>query len=236
MADPARRRAIAVAEVRSHLQRRGSPRTQMTAIVAATAGAGFVASYAMLRAGLTAMALRYPLALGVAYAVFLALVGGWLRRFRHAPRARGGPNALDLDAADLPARYVFGGAGNDAAGDAAGGWSLDLDEGALWLVPLLVAAALVLGVAGYVVYAAPALFAELLLDAGLAVGLYGRLARAERRGWLGTAVRGTLAPACVAAVLLGVAGFALQRLAPGAVSIGPATARLVGGAPAEAAR
>jgi hypothetical protein len=72
----------------------------------------------------------------------------------------------------------------------------------------------------YVVYLAPALLAELLLDAGLAAGLYRRLSRIERRSWLTTAVRNTIVPAALAAGLLAIAGGIMQTVYPSAVSVG----------------
>jgi len=235
--------------------RRASPRLHMAVLVCVTALTGFATSYLLLHAGLTAMALRYPLALGVAYVVFLGLVRLWLRRFRL--RSRGGDGGLDLEVVDLPIRDLFtpdpepepqyvrrGGSssgqedagaswGDDptsfAPGDVAsspgggssgGGWGLDLDDGALWFIPIAVVGAIAFGVVAYVVMLAPTLFAELLLDVGLAAGLYRRLVRIERRSWLTTAIRSTMIPACFAAALLGAAGAFMQSVAPDAVSIG----------------
>jgi hypothetical protein len=251
-------RAGAVAAIRAQLQRRASPRLHMSALIAATGVAGLVASWAMLRAELTSMAVRYPLAVAAAYAVFLALVGLWLRRFRLRRDRRpddGGDVHLDLievplgemlrPAAEAPTFAGFGrgggfsgGGSSGTWGDAAGaptaplraaprggggggkGWDIDLDDDALWLIVVALVVVAVLSVAAYVVYTAPVLFAELLLDAGLAAGLYGRLSRGEPRAWLRTAVRGTIVPAALAVLLLGVAGYALGRVAPGAASIG----------------
>ena len=249
-------RAQVVETVRGSLMRRASPRLHMAVLVGVTALTGFATSYLLLHAGLTAMALRYPLALGVAYVAFLGLVRLWLRRFRL--RSRGGDGGLDLEVIDLPIGDLFspdpepeppyvrrgggssggqedGGAswGDDstafAPGDVAsssgggssgGGWGLDLDDGALWLIPLALVGAIAFGVVAYVVMLAPTLFAELLLDIGLAAGLYRRLARMERRSWLTTAIRSTIVPACFAAALLAAAGAFMQSVAPDAVSIG----------------
>jgi hypothetical protein len=110
------------------------------------------------------------------------------------------------------------------------GLDVDLDD-ALWLVVVAAVVVLVLSVAAYVVYTAPVLFAELLLDAGLAAGLVGRLSAGEPRAWLRTAVRATIVPAAIATMLLGLAGFALARVAPGAASIGRVIERLTTDAP-----
>src|ERR687894_2311887 len=60
------------------LLRRAWPRAQMTLILLATGCAGFLVSFLLLRAGLTQMWLRYPLAILCAYAVFLLLLRLWL--------------------------------------------------------------------------------------------------------------------------------------------------------------
>jgi hypothetical protein len=241
----------------------------MMVLVLCTAAFGFLASYLLLHAGVTAMAVRYPLAVGLAYLVFLGRVALWLRRHRLRTRVRqrerGGVD-VDLDVFHVPVGQLwsgsaapepdfagFGGGGGfsgggggtswgdgpaslshftdagSAHGGSAGGgidFGLDLDEGALWLIPVAIIGAVALGVVVYVVYLAPALFAELLLDAGLAAGLYRRLMRTERRPWLRTAVRSTIVPACFVAALLGIAGAIMQGVYPDAVSIGPVVKHL----------
>ena len=111
--------------------------------------------------------------------------------------------------------------GASAVGDSAGSaLDIDIGEGALWLIPVAIILAVALGVIAYVVYLAPALFAELLLDAGLAAGLYKRLMQKERRYWLATAIRSTVLPACFVAALLAFAGNIMHSVYPDATSIG----------------
>lgn len=262
-------RERAVQTVRGSLMRRASPRVHMLLLVGTTAMTGFATSYVLLHAGLTVMALRYPLAVGVGYLAFLALVRLWLRRFRLRARVtrreRGAD--VDLDVLELPLDQLFtpgpapepefigfghgggfsGGGGGTSWGDgpptlisadvasaprgggggsAGGGWDLDLDEGALWLIPIAIIVAIALGVVTYLVYLAPTLFAELLLDAGLAAGLYHRLLRTGRRSWLTTAIRSTVVPACFVAALLALAGTIMQAVVPTAVSIGGVVSHL----------
>jgi hypothetical protein len=187
----------------------------MFVLVSVTAACGLLSSYVLLKAGVTTMAVRYPAAAALAYLAFLGLVSLWLRRFRLRARDESSANwGLDLEVPEIP----LGGSHSGSAGD--GGWSLDLDEGALWLVPVAIIGAIAFGVLIYIVYLAPALFAELLLDAGLAAGLYRRLARVERRAWLMTAVRNTIIPAGFVAVLLALAGVIMQGVYPDATSIG----------------
>jgi hypothetical protein len=100
-----------------------------------------------------------------------------------------------------------------------GGWSLDLDDFA-WL---LVAVACALGglfAIAYVVYIAPVLLAEVALDAALVSALYRRLRRDEAGNWLTTVLARTWAPAFVILVLASATGFALEKAAPDARSIG----------------
>lgn len=99
------RREREVGRVRAFLQRFHYPRGQMTLIVSLTAASGFFASMAMLHLGVHAMALRYPIAVGIAYGVFLLLLGLWLR-WRELDLVRG------LDVADVPSP---GGGGSGAS-------------------------------------------------------------------------------------------------------------------------
>ncbi|MGH7655064.1 MAG: hypothetical protein ACREN6_10415 [Gemmatimonadaceae bacterium] len=259
-------RDSAILEIRHMLQNRASPRLHMATLVSVTAAAGFATSFLLLRFGLTRMVLRYPLAVSVAYLVFLGLVNLWLRRFRLRERARGARHVdrsifdfveVPIDAmwrGGGPTPFEFGGGGGfDGAGasgawgdpavagqiassvvpqsSAAGGtptsagggkagWSFDFDSDGWLLIVAAVVAALAFGVVIYVVYIAPALFAELLLDAGLAAGLYRRLAKGERRTWLATAVRKTAIPAAAVASLLALSGLIVQSVYPDAVSVG----------------
>jgi hypothetical protein len=257
-------RQYAVESMRAKLVRRTSPRMHMLGLVVVTGGVGFLASYALLHAGVRSMALRYPVATCLGYAAFLGLIRLWIRRYRVTAKETSQKSRydFDLDLTDVPIDQLFsspadgfdgfgrgggfsgggggsdwgtssvsshavasppvasGGGGSGASGG--GGWSLDLDldEGAVWLVPIAIIAAIVLSVVIYVLYLAPTLFAELLLDAGLAAGLYRKLIRTEPQSWLRTAVRRTVAPALFVAGLLALAGTIMQRVYPDAASIG----------------
>jgi len=71
-----------------------------------------------------------------------------------------------------------------------------------------------------VVYASPALFAEVLLDAAVVGAVYRRARRRNRAHWLKGVVRRTWLPAAVLCVTIALAGFALQVAAPEARSLG----------------
>ncbi len=98
-------------------------------------------------------------------------------------------------------------------------WAADLDDDGLKLLPLFAVAAIAVGLfaAGSVVWAAPQLLAEILVDGAIAGGAYRKL---RRGNWAGGVVRRTWKPMLaifVAFVLLGVAGHYFN---PDADSIG----------------
>jgi succinate dehydrogenase hydrophobic anchor subunit len=89
--------------------------------------------------------------------------------------------------------------------------------------------ALALVVAGtlaalYVVYAAPLLLAEILVEGVLLSGLYRGMkgARGMSGDWLGAAVRRTWLPVLLTLATFAAAGYFLERAAPRARSIGEA--------------
>jgi len=107
--------------------------------------------------------------------------------------------------------------GSSSVSDAGG--SLDLEE----LGVILVAVVALVGAAWaalWIVWSAPALLAELLLDVALSAGLYRRLRAVKGDHWLRTAVRRTAWPFVAVALLFGVAGAVMQAYAPGAKSVG----------------
>ncbi len=106
--------------------------------------------------------------------------------------------------------------GSDSSWDAAG---FDLDD----LVLIALAVAAIIGgllASLYIIWIAPVLLAEILVDSVLVAGLYKRVKKIEQRYWLKTAVAKTLLPAVLAALLFGGAGFAMQVIAPEAHSAG----------------
>lgn len=118
------------------------------------------------------------------------------------------------------------GGGGGGGGDWFSGLDFDVDsEGCVFF--LLALALIVAGVCAslYVVYAAPALLAEILVEGVLLSGLYRGMKRARRRGdgdWLGAALRRTWLPVLLTLLTFAAAGYLLQRAAPRARSIGEA--------------
>jgi hypothetical protein len=224
-------RSALLQRLRARLLRSGWPRLQMLLIVTLTAGGGLLASWALWHGGMQAMAMRYPIAVLLAYGVFLTLLWLWMRRAEDEwPELeeddlldRRRRDAHDDDAARLDSDATSSQEGSSSLSDA-----LDLgaaDEAAipLALLALLLAlcAALLFALVS-VVWSAPVLFAELLLDGVLAAGLYRRLRRADTRHWLESALRRTVWP--FVAVLLSalLVGAALQWHAPHATTLAQA--------------
>jgi hypothetical protein len=90
----------------------------------------------------------------------------------------------------------------------------------LAVVALALAILAGLVVSFYVVWAAPALLAEILVDGLLVAGLYKRVKHAERRHWLRAAVRRTILPVALTVASFTAAGYAMQRAVPEARSVG----------------
>lgn len=243
-------RAALVAEARAHLLRHGWPRLQTSLLVTGAGGAAFLASVALLAAGVDRMGLRYGLAAMAGYATFLALVGLWIawHRGSHVDLDTGldvllqGPGPTDSGgaAASMFQGGTSGGGGGGAffgdvgtsiaprsgladAGHAAtdGGSWFDGDLDDLGFV-LLAAGCAAAGVVavGYVVYAAPILLAEVAVDAAVMGALYSRLRKEDARHWSRGIVRGTWVAALVVVLSAAGVGFLAQRAVPDARSVG----------------
>jgi hypothetical protein len=106
----------------------------------------------------------------------------------------------------------------------------DLLDGDLleYALPLLALALLgtVLFSCFYIIYAAPVLFAELMLDGVLSVTLYRRLRTLDARHWLETALRRTWRLFLGAAATVIMMGLLMESYAPGARSIGEVVSKI----------
>jgi hypothetical protein len=241
-------RRQAIREAAQRLQHHGWPRLQMLLIVGITGLAGFFASVVFLAAGVEQMWQRYPLAIGVAYLVFLLQLWWWM----HASHDDNGDvvDSLDFGNGGGGGGGLEGGGGHFTGGGASGSWdpidpgvgdalgsvaesagdtlgsAVDgADEGCL-VVVVVVVLVFVFGSlfagAVYLVYGAPMLLAELLVDAALSFGLYRNLRRQDREFWLFTAVRRTGWQFLAVAVFAAVLGMLLAHKVPGARTFGDA--------------
>ncbi len=226
-----RYRAQEVAQSRGRLERVGWPRLQMAGIVTVTGAAGLLASFLLLEGGVESMLLRYPLAVIIAYAVFLLLMWIWTRL--------GADATVDAADAYLSTRGSSSGAGEWAgAGGGSGGggssasWTPSSDvapaadasaldavdsDAVLPLMALLVLAAVAAAcviAAGWVVWTAPVLMAELLVDGAIAAGLYKRMRNVQAQGWWWLCVRHTFWPLVGVLAFFVALGGVADHLAP----------------------
>jgi hypothetical protein len=236
-------RIEAIRRTTRSLQRHAWPRMEMFLIVSVTGLAGFFASVVLLQLGFEQMAQRYPLAVGIAYLVFLFQLWIWIH-------TRGGDSDPGIDSIDVSRSGHsspdpdLGHGGDFGGGGASGSWeaseagpldsvasSLDSVDvvgdgegcvaGIILLVAIVVAGGLLFAAIN-LVWGAPVLLAELLVDGALTFGLYRNLRRQERDFWLFTAVRRTALVFAAVALFLLAAGALLERRFPGTHSFGEA--------------
>jgi hypothetical protein len=244
---PSARDAL-VAEARAELERAGSPRLHASLILLASGGSAFLVSMTLLSAGVHSMATRYALAALAGYLVFIVFIRLWIAWQRGSldltpdldvfvPDSRsaadefssafgggrsGGAGAgASFGAVAAPQRLVAASPVR-SSGSGAGFSLLDLFDGEDgWWIALALALALAALVAlFYVVYAAPLLLAEVALDAAVMSGIYRRLRREDAQHWTSGVLRHTWIPALVIIGCAAGVGFAAQKIAPDARSIG----------------
>lgn len=133
-----------------------------------------------------------------------------------------GNASIPLDGVDAFGDFSSskGGVG-DSAGDALGSVAdaVDVGEAAIPIAVVVLAAAILFS-SLFVVYSAPVLLAELLVDGVLAASLYRRLQGLDHRHWLETALRRTMWPFIGTALVVTACGWAMDRYAPEAHSLG----------------
>jgi hypothetical protein len=238
-------RALAVQRVKERLVRESFPRVQMALLVALTGGFGLLASFTMLHLGMDSMAVRYPSALVCAYLFFLFLIWLWLRT--NSEDYLDAPDITDLiprpRAPECLPDFKSGGGGDFGGGGASGtfdgpvssveeaassplrsvgetvGSAADADELAIPLVAIALAIGIALAFL-YVVYIAPILFAEVLVDGALSYVLFRHLRGHDPQHWLSSTIRRTVVPFAATAVFLAAVGAAMAVYAPGAKSVG----------------
>ncbi len=241
-------RSLAVLNYKRQLERDSFPRLQMGFIVALTGGVGLFVSFLLLQSGMGSMAVRYPFALAVSYVAFLLLLWAWLRAkegdftdipdlSNAMPNLNGGGDSVSFQSGS---GGDFGGGGASGSFDAPNSQSLveidslssadksssivdgvdiDVGEAAIPIVAILFAIGMAVA-SLYVVYLAPTLFAELLVDGVLSYTLYRHLHKVETHFWLSTAFKRTVLPFLLTAIFLSIMGAVMAHYAPGARSIG----------------
>jgi hypothetical protein len=215
------------------------PRLQIMIILGLTGVAAFLTSAVLLRLGVTPMVVRYPIAIAAAYGVFIMLIGFWLWLQREDVdmaesvvevldfvddgriASTGGGGSVNLAGMNTPT--VSSGGGGGGSGIDLPGIDIDLDlDDLIWVVLALVVLIAGLLAIFYIVWIAPVLLTEVLVDGLLAAGLYRRVKGVEGRYWMTTVLKKTAIPAILALVFFSIAGFCVQKIEPEASSIGEA--------------
>lgn len=213
-----------------YLRLNGSPRFQMSLMVSGTALAGFLASVVMLHYGLHTMSLRYGIAVLAAYAGYLVFLYMWILFHRFTLRSAGQEfDTWDsFDVADVLLQISSGGdhpryevleSETSREKSLLDFIDMDFDEGVVLLTILAVFGS-VLAASVYIIYMAPVLLAELMLDGVLGIVLYRRLRTIDQHYWLGSALSRTWMLFVCAALVFALTGEVFHWYAPDAVSIG----------------
>lgn len=198
----------------------------LTVVIVLTGLVGFGISAVLLKSGLTAMSIRYPLSVLGAYAVFLGLIRLWaeFERRRFDPED---PVILGaFEEADEPVKPSLDKSDSrwwdwlDVGGD-----FLPSDEGCL---PALLIGAIIglLALLVVAIGAAPVLIAEVFIDVVLAGILYRRLKLAQSEHWLSSAIQKTWIYVLGSAALLALIGWCLDTLAIDSDTMGKAVKEL----------
>jgi hypothetical protein len=223
-------RARAKAALQSYFRRRSFPRITLTLLLAITGAVGFFISYLLLRLGMEHMWARYPIAVLVSYAVLLSLIRVWveIERARFDPADAEVENTAVEDWDGSTLTHGSSRSSWDYLDFPSGIDVFEADDGCLPAILVLVVVTLVT-IVFVTIAAAPALIAEVFLDAFIVAVLYRRLRIAQREHWLGTALRKTWLAAFATALALALGGWALEQAAPGARSIGKAIEQIRSG-------
>jgi hypothetical protein len=223
-----------VSEIRDRLTRTNWPRLTILIILAFAGSAAFLTSVACLVIGLDSMASRYALASIAGYLAFVVLIRGWIAIRRGWEPNVDLPDPFDTSMNLEPVEKITCvHQASSSAGDAGSGFSIDLDDGIFIVIAILAALGGVACIA-YVIYIAPLLLAEVALDAALVSAAYRRLRQEDAGHWTGAVLRRTWVPAAFLVIFMSGAGFAAQRIAPDARSIGDVVRTLTAAEAAEA--
>lgn len=216
-----------IERVRRRLERKSSPRFQMTLMVLATACAGFLCSFVLLQFGWRRMWLRYSVSVAAAYGVFIGLIYLWIQATRLRVRPITDPNPLDLlDPLTRASASSFSHEPAPSTGPTSQpsgilDFDLSLDgDGLVVVIVMLLTVGVAVIASIYVITQAPTLLAEVFVDGALSVGLYRRLRSIEHRHWLDSAMSRTWIPFFWVLVFFVIAGVVMHSYAPEAVSIG----------------
>ena len=212
--------------LQAYFQKRSAPRLILSAILILTGSVGFAVSVGLMRLGMVTMWIRYPIAVLAAYGFFLGLIRLWIQ----FEKSRFDPRADEIEQALKEGKEHYTPSRRSGHDDGSSfNWldivDFDFGEGCLLIVVIAAIVGLV-ALLLFTILGAPALVAEVFIDAFVVSVLYRHLRKAAREHWLGTAIKKTWARALGTAALLSLIGWCLEMMAPGSHSIGPAIQKL----------
>lgn len=237
------------------LTRRFFLRFHVTLIVVWTFCWGFATSKLYLMLGSESMALRYGVALVIAYLMFLLAVRLWLQYTGYGRYLRNDDNAGDLPVDQLPGpgrssrtrdeHDIHPGGGDFGGGGASGSFDTGglVDGGAdsvgegvgaalegglpgVVIALVLFAGAALLALVSYFVTSAPMILVDAAFEALLAGGLVRGTRSIDSASWLGAVVRATSIPFLSVFFLTLVAAIIAQNYMPDAVTLNDVIAKL----------
>jgi hypothetical protein len=216
-------------KLHGYFDRERMPRLAMLIVLLFTSSAGFLASRGLLSAGVTSMPVRYLLASLIGWMAFTFVIRIWvaieLKRVdpnvvvsgaqRKESKDQPFENAMDVSIRALDS------ASNNA--------SLDSEEfGCLWVISIgliVFVFTATIGSVFTIIATAPALIAEAFVDVIAAGVLARKLKFHDAQWWAFGVIRRTWTAALGIAVILALAGFAMQRSKEGVQSISEFFAR-----------
>jgi hypothetical protein len=245
-----------VDRMRARLEAGYWPRVHCMLIVSLSAVVAFLTSVLLMVLHIRWMAVRYGVAAIAGYAMFLFLLRAWVRwRWSRVTLNADGNDFIDAGSnLDIPLPSFSGGGsgsgggfggggGRSGGGGASGSWGssggssggggkgggggLDLDgDDLFWIIVVIVA---VFGGAiaiGYVVWIAPTLLAEAVVNGAVAGKVYHGMQKRDHEFWTDEIFKRTIFSGIVVIVCAIVAGYAFNKIAPEAISVGGVFAHL----------
>jgi hypothetical protein len=238
-----------LAKWRTIINRDSYPRLEMFLLVSFTGMAAFLTSFSLFHFGFNTIWLRYLVSMGVAYIVFMGLLGIWLawKTNRATTNLDGLEDLSDLtlmSTSNHSASFHGGGgsfdgggaSGNYDSGESAGfvgealGAAAQAEEAA---IPLIVVGALIFALLSIFIFtfslvsSAPILFSELLVDGMLSASLYNRLKGVDSHHWLESAIKRTFWPFVFFTLTFIIVGWTMQHFMPEVNSLGEVIRHLI---------
>ena len=228
MADSNTARERAIQYLTAYMERRGQSQILMLIFTAIATLTGVLASIWLHAVGMNSMVIRYPLSVGIAYLVFLLELSFFISHHR-AKRKNFVEDMAPWHCTDLsgiPQPIPTGGGGSPATlaeKPSGGGTGFDFGgfDGDGILVVLLIIAAIVSTILAslFVIYQAPVMLAEVLVDGVLFFGIARRVKRMNAQQWVSGVMCRTLSPILILAVCFSAIGIGLQTIAPKATTM-----------------